>query len=752
MLRTIVLLLVVTGIHGPLALADETSGHAHTQKENEHTPTGGESVEELSAPFNARARELEQSVEVDEAARVDVIIVTARRREEEARDVPYALTVLGADALETRRVDDTFSLFRQAPGLSLTSFDDGRFAYFQLRGIGPLSQAIGPDDGSVVTYVDGVPQPVFASEFAYLDLERIEVLRGPQGTLFGRNSQGGAINITTRAPADNFEGRVRLEGGEQGFGLAETSISGPLGGGSVRSRLSFRAATVDGFIDNIAPIGGDLGDRTSYSGRGVVVIEPKADDGLRITLSANADHRISNPFYYVLRAQPKPVVEIDPVNEVERTAWGASAKVELPLGFADFTSITAVNGFSNDQVTDDTDGLIYGPLFGLPSSYFLAPLSFSDWREDETRFYQELRLSSVTENDIAWAAGLVYFHSDLDVELDNRSAFSPILNGDRDATQKINSYAAYGEVTAPLFSPRLKGTAGFRYTRDEKTLDASFTGVGFPGSVDFFEEESDADFDLFTGRLALAFEATENVNLYATVGRGAKSGGFPRLTLNAAFGVESPNYAKSTSWTYEAGMKARLLDGRASFDLSGFYNDVEDEQLFVLDFVAFQFVPVNLDTRSYGVEAQGDVAVGRNWSVSGGLAWTDGEIREGEAFSGAAAGNLIPNVAEFSTTVTVDYRSDAVSWGGVELSPFMTLTHQYAGERAADVANSFDLDAYHNVDFRLGAAFGEIEIFAFVRNLLDEKQGINGALYGPGVEGSSLGRPRIIGGGITGTF
>ena len=751
MLRITILLLAVAGIHGSLALADETSGHTQTQEENEHTPAGGESTEELSGPSNARAQKLEQSAEADEAARLDVIIVTARRREERAQDVPYALTVLGADTLKKRRVDDTLSLFRQAPGLSLTSFDDGRFAYFQMRGIGPLSQAIGPDDGSVVTYVDGVPQPVFASEFAYLDLERIEVLRGPQGTHFGRNSQGGALNITTRAPSDNFEGRVRLEGGEQGFGLAQTSISGPLAG-NVRARLSFRASTVDGFIDNIAPIGGDLGDRTAYSGRGIVVIEPEADDGLRITLSGNVDHRISNPFYYVLRTQPEPVVELDPENEVERTAWGASAKAEIPLGFADFTSITAVNGFNNDQVTDDTDGLIYGPLFGLPSSFFLPPLSFSDWHEDETRFYQELRLSSFAENDIAWAAGLVYFHSDLEVELDNRSAFSPILNGDRDATQKINSYAAYGEVTAPLFSPRLKGTAGLRYTRDEKTLDASFTGVGFPGSVDFFEEDSDADFDLFTGRLALAFEATGNVNLYATVGRGAKSGGFPRFTLNGAFGVESPNYAKSTSWTYEAGVKTRLLDGRASFDLSGFYNDVEDEQLFVLDFIAFQFVPVNLDTRSFGVEAQGDVALSRNWSVSGGLAWTDGEMREGEAFSGSAAGNLIPNVAELSTTVTVDYRSDAVSWDGVEFAPFMTLTHQYMGERAADVAGSFDLDAYHNIDFRLGAAFGNIEVFAFVRNLFDEEQEINGVLYGPGVEGSSLGRPRIIGGGITGTF
>ncbi len=684
--------------------------------------------------------------------RQDTIIVTARQREEDARDVPFALTVLGADTLKTRQIDETFSLFRHAPGLSLTSFDDGRFAYFQLRGIGPLSQAIGPDDGSVVTYVDGVPQPVFASEFAYLDLERIEVLRGPQGTLFGRNSQGGAINITTRAPSDTAEGYVRLEGGEQGYGLAETSVSGPLAGERVRGRLSLRASTVDGFVDNTAPVGGDLGGQTAYAGRASLVIDPDTDDGLRVTLSANADHRVSNPFFYVLRGSGDPRVEVDPENETERTAWGVSAKFEKPLGFADFTSITAVNGFRTDQLLDDTNGLIYGPLFGLPADAFLAPLDFSDWQEEETRFFQELRLSSTSGQAIAWTTGLVYFRSDLEVELDNRSTFSPILNGDRDATQIIDSYAAYGEVTAPIFSPQLKGTAGLRYTRDEKSLDATFAGVGFPGSVGNFEEDSDADFDLLTGRLALAYEATDEINLYATLGRGAKSGGFPRLTLNAAFGAESPAYAESTSWTYEAGMKARLLDGRANVTLAGFYNDVQDEQLFVLDLVAFQFVPVNLDTRSFGVEAQGDIALNENWSVSGGLSWTDGEIRDSDTFSGASSGNPIPNVAALGTTTTIDYRGGPLIWSGARFAPFLTATHQYVGERAADVADSFDLSAYHNVDFRVGAAFGDIELYAFGRNLLDDEQEINGVLFGPGVEASSLGRPRIIGGGLSATF
>jgi len=150
------------------------------------------------------------------------------------------------------------------------------------------------------------------------------------------------------------------------------------------------------------------------------------------------------------------------------------------------------------------------------------------------------------------------------------------VNGDRDATQTINSYAGFGEATVPLGDPRLRFTLGGRYTRDDKALDLVFTGAGFPGTVARFQQQSKTGFDLWTGRAALNYKVTDEATIYATVGRGAKSGGYPRFPLAAAIGQPAEVYAKSTSLTYEVGTKLRL-GNRISFDLAGFYNDVEDE-------------------------------------------------------------------------------------------------------------------------------------------------------------------------------
>jgi iron complex outermembrane receptor protein len=203
-------------------------------------------------------------------------------------------------------------------------------------------------------------------------------------------------------------------------------------------------------VPNAAPGGGRLGDRDVYAARATIVFAPAG--GSRFTLTGSVDRQNSDPFYYVRGGQPRDQVSLAPELRVERTVWGLSLKSEVPVGRAALTAITAVNGFHNDQYTDDTDGFIYGPLFGAPPASFLPPTEYSNTVEDEDRFYQELRIGSAPGVVLAWTIGGTYFRSVYKGDNRNGSSFSPFLNGRRLDRQTIDSYAVFGEATAPVGS------------------------------------------------------------------------------------------------------------------------------------------------------------------------------------------------------------------------------------------------------------------------------------------------------------
>ncbi len=678
------------------------------------------------------------------------ITVTARKREERLLDVPIAVTVREAAWLERLNLDEPAQLFRQVPGLSLTTFDDGRFAFFQMRGIGPLSQALSPDDGSVVTYLDGVPQSVYASETSYLDLERIEVLRGPQGTLFGRNSQGGAIQLVTRAPGDTLRAGGRVEAGGDQHRLAELSLEGPLVQDMLAGRVSARYSDIDGHIDNVAPGGGRIGGREVRGARATLRYTPRGDGGPELRLMASGDRRETTPFYYALRDGAREV-QLNPDPHTRRRAWQLALTGEFPIGDLLLTSVTSFNGFDNRQFIDDTEGVVWGALFGTDPEAFLPPLDFSDWHEEETRFYQELRVEGDWARGGDWITGLTFFTSRFDADLRNRSTVSPFIDGDREVAQDIDSYALFGEVSLPLADPRLSVSLGARFTRDEKDQRATFTGAGFPGTVAEFAERADADFNLWTGRAVLRFVPSDTLSLYASLARGAKSGGFPRFLQNAAIGVESSGYASSRSWTAETGLKTERQDGRGGIALAAYYNEIDDEQLFVIDFDTFVFQPENLSTRSYGLEAELRMSLGAGWELIGGAEWARPRITEGNG-SGAESGNRIPNVPRVSTNIALAWDGPDLPFGTAGLTPRISVTHEYVGARAADVQESFELPDYHRVDLRAGVAGEVAEVYAFARNITNTRAQLSGLLYGPGVDAAHFSRGRVVGIGLSARF
>ena len=698
----------------------------------------------------ARAQTEDEPPRDEPVITLDPVTVTVRKIEESQQDVPISITVLGEQALEERRIDDVENVLREVPGVGFSSLGDGRSTFLSIRGIGPISQPLGYDDTSTVTYVDGVPQPLFGSDLSLLDAERIEVMRGPQGTVFGRNAQAGAINIVTRRPGDQAEFSTRSELGTDWHRLGQGSVSGPLIGDALAGRLAVFYSGVDGDVDNIAPGTDDLGDMETGALRGSLVAMPGPDT--RITLGLFGQRDDNQPSNFILKNAPGfPVVAADPEGKVERDLAGVSLTASHDFSDVTLTSVTAFNYYDYHGVTTNSEALTYAQLFGLPVGAFLPATDFADIEERQTSFYQEVRLNGDPQADVLWVGGLVYYHDDFERDDFYESAFFAATNGARNNDYSTDSYAAFGEATAPV--PGIEGlkfTAGLRYTRDEKDFDVGYRSNGFPGTVPSFEQSGSLDFDLVTGRAALSYELAETSNLYASVSRGAKSGGFPNFTNNAPSGRPDEPYDESTTWTYEIGTKNRLLDGKMLLNASLFFNDVKDQHLLAFDSASFTFVPKPLDTESYGAELEVGYRLMPGLDLFGSAGYTRAEIKNVSADVAASAnaedGNRVPSTPRFTSSVSVQYRTSA-AWLGLPDSAdiFGLVQHQYVGERAADVGNNFDLDAYHAVNARLGLEFERFDIYAFGQNLTDDRPEYIGLNYGPGVQAVTVGHGRIVG-------
>ena len=240
-----------------------------------------------------------------------------------------------------------------------------------------------------------------------------------------------------------------------------------------------------------------------------------------------------------------------------------------------------------------------------------------------------------------------------------------------------------------------------------------------------------------------------------TAAHGYKTGGHVRLSNNAALGGPPDVFDEATSWTYEAGIKHRSGDGSRSLDAAIFYNEVKDEHLLVQDVASLQFVPANIDTVSYGFEVQGRKQLTPKLNLAGGFGYTHAELRNVplsvQASVNGQSGNLVPNVPGVTANAALDYK-DKVSWPAADgnIDVFANLNWRFTGARAANVANDFDLPAYHIVNAKAGFEPAKgLQIYAFVENLLNVTPELSGVSFPGAIEAVNPGRDRVWGvGGV----
>lgn len=616
------------------------------------------------------------------------VIVTARRRAESAQKVPAALSVVGGDLLDRSYTINTQGLTTLLPSLNYSSANPRNTA-FTIRGLGSsvvaVSQANDGLEPGVGFYVDQVyhARPATAA-FDFADIEQVEELRGPQGTLFGKNTTAGALNITSRAPTFTPEAFVELSYGERDFVQAKGWVSGPITD-TIAYRLSGVSTRRDGVIRNVRT-GRDTNTLGTQAIRGQLLFQP--DDGLQIRLIADftnfqayccgqvylrtgqslrpANRQFGGPaglaaqFGYT-PASTNPydrVTDIDGPLGVDTDEGGVSAIADWNLGFATLTSVSAWRFWNWDAENDrDYTGLPVQLSQHIPS------------RQDQ--YSQELRLASNGAGPVSYVAGLYGFRQKLVgrpisvygpaaarylIGTTTGAAGTPVpanlLDGygqDGRTDFRSVSYAAFGELNWRVV-PTVTATIGLRYTHEKKdgSYDTVVSGGPATGNAALINarlgvlrpqsyEAHDSDGSL-SGRGNIAWQVTEGTMAYASYARGFKSGGINMSGLPLDNGnrpvLATAVVRPERNQTYEIGIKNSLLDRHLIFNIDGFYTKVHDFQATVVENSLTQTVQLrgylsNIpEVTVKGIEADMTAVIGRGLNLRAGLAWLDGRYSD----------------------------------------------------------------------------------------------------------------------------
>jgi iron complex outermembrane receptor protein len=519
---------------------------------------------------------------------LEEIVVTAQRKSESLQDTPISIVAFSSTSLENKGITGLSDLQTQVPNLQLTPFPNNATSpRVYIRGIGNNSDHH-TQDPSVAVYVDGVymaRSQGLATEVA--DLERIEVLRGPQGSLYGRNATGGAINFITSAPELGEWGfKQNLTIGNLNHFKSRTMLNVPVGD-KLAAQFSYMRSKRDGITENLGTGVKRFGDQDRTAYRAALRWQPTDNLDLRYTydrteIDDTPAHAASVEFYPVQTSRPKqgsPLVRNLRANDIISQGHAFTATLDLSDN-AQLKSITAyrkLSSFTNQNF-----------LPGVFGNFAAAELSFD---QHQNQFSQELQLVGQAGDRLDYAVGLYYFTEQSDgFDTSFQLGFRQI---DRWISAKNKAYAAYAQATyaPPIADDRLHLTVGARWSRDERKATYE-RDVYQSGSLATSTPETvgERNFNDFSPSATIAFDFTKDVNSYFRVATGYKTGGYN-------IGASSPQrfsegFAPENVISYEWGIKSDLLDRKLRINAALFHMDYKDIQVNVPDAVQVSVLDV----------------------------------------------------------------------------------------------------------------------------------------------------------------
>lgn len=684
----------------------------------------------------------QEAEEQDTERSLNKVIVTATKRAENIQEVPIAITAFSSDAIANERVDDLQEIASRTPSF-LIGQNGPSAPELTIRGIGSTDREAG-SERSVVVFVDEVYiGRAGASTFDLYDLERIEVLRGPQGSVFGRNVVGGSVNLVTANPDFDFDSNFQATLGSLSLIELQGAVTGTLSE-QVAGRFAFSAKKRNGFYKN-RQFGMKTTDNTeTFSARGKLLYKPDEDfralftldlsqdtvDGISsaITQGATSDTEYNGEFttrFGTLDKKPHSdlyVTDNNELGELDRTIYGLSGRADWKQPYGDVTLLGSFRSASFNIVRDLVGIPIAAPnatfvsvdskTRGFSVGYGFESTAAND--EDYTSLSAELRLASPSDSESAntWLVGGYFLSEKTDrAQIRERNlgavgtSQTHISRPLFDQSVELTSFAVFANGTFQFAEDRAGLTIGARYSSDEKSFDlevkdtittakrAEITAAISTANIitnparALFKSSSSKTFSKFTPEVTIDYKLDDDVLVYGKVSTGYKSGGFAGLAPTKT--ISETSFAEETVLNKEIGLKSDLLDYRLMLNASLFEMDFDELQL--RDRVLFTpgdetsavvLIANAANAKIRGLEVDFMAKPSENLDVFGGLSLLESEITKVGEGSTIKVGTVLPKAPKTSLSLSFDYKMPLTGSG--ELSFGAGLQH--VGEFYFDVS------------------------------------------------------------------
>lgn len=664
---------------------------------------------------------------------IETITIVAQKQLQNLQHVPLAVTALSDEQLDKSLIRELTDIETRVPGMAMGTFNLGQPQIY-MRGIGSNADGAG-SDSSISVFLDEVYIGRTAgSALDFYDIDQIEVLRGPQGTLWGKNVIGGALSIQTRQPSPDFYFKGSAGVGNLDSRTLQLAVNGSLSE-TTYANVAFSQKNRDGYVDT-AIMGPRIGDQDINSGR--FRLFSQLTDVLELNISADLSHTSQfGPAHVPSSGQiddahrassPKSGNDFyttfgDITGRQQLDNDGIMARLEY---FHDAGTLTSISAYreSDYQMTDSI----------LGSNIELFPVNIIQQVADKSRQWsQELRFATPAQQQLSWVAGIYFINQDInrleatDLTLGPPFTGSPgnqVSHNDSIQDNRTKSYALFGQLDYVL-SDRLTLALGSRYTYEKKEIRQQSIGLIPTFSSEEFDISTDADFEALTPRIALDYQHSDQLMMYASIARGFKSGGFQGSAPTEL--IASTPYEQELAVNYELGLKSQWLDNHLRLNAVGFFTDYSDlqilEQLDSGDLgLGPQITSNAAEASSQGVELEWVWQPGQlsSLNISGSYAYLDARF---DSFRGRPElkDNYLRNAPRHSYHLSVNYDIDLAN--GSYITAFIENRYKDRTYQEPDNLPGSAIPGYHisNAKLSYNSTTAGWRLSLWTNNLFDKK-------------------------------